>query len=82
MCLACCYEVGFNTQMDLRTRSGEPATATCGQWRRLWYFMQTKQCAVERASIIFATGWHGKLNMIETSDKRGYRLLLGWLSHR
>lgn len=61
-------EIGFNSQVNLRAATREPATAPRGQRRRLGKFSHSKQPDIKCARRVFRARGHGELNVIDRDE--------------
>ena len=68
MGLLCRSKVSFDSQMDLRRARGKPAAAPAGQSFRLGNLFHSEHFGIEAAGLIFLSGRHRKLDMVDAED--------------
>jgi hypothetical protein len=63
-------EVALNSEMELHAPALKPASATLGKLRRLGKFLHPERAFVKGARLLFLSGRHSQLNVIDNSEYR------------
>jgi hypothetical protein len=60
------HKIRIDAKMQLKRAALKPHSSACGKPRRLCYFGQAKQYAVELARLHFPASRHRQLNVVKT----------------
>jgi hypothetical protein len=69
MCFLCGLKAGIDSEMDARAVASKPGAASGCELVRFGHFLEPEDRAVKVASGVFASGGHGKLDVVDFSNQ-------------